>query len=502
MPSQRHNDAHASAQQGVDETLDEALAERGRLLAAAVKEENRILRESFSVLQGFVDPQEAYQHDGELWEPLDATAPRALRTGFANLRELADARSRCRELAMTNEFAINGHENRISYVIGNGHQYRVIPRSSLPQPGQDENDRGTTSDGETSDTHRAAADSHLITAAQDVIDEFLELNAWRKRQTEALRRIDRDGEAFLWFFVDELGVTRVRFVEPDLVATPDHVRVPNAGDQLNGVHGQGESTSFGVVTDGQDVETVLAYWVDGEQVDAAEIQHRKANVDANIPRGVPLFYPVLRTLRWADNLLRNMAAVSDIQTAIALIRKHQAAGRNPLEALRSSAATLTTESPTVGREYFQEYKPGAILDVYADTEYDFPARGLDAARYVLVLQAILRAVASRLVMPEFMLTSDASNANYSSTLVAEGPAVKMFERLQHDMMDDDRAVMRRVLRNAATAGRLPEDILRHVRIQIEPPRVTTRNRLDEIRADAILVRNGAMTAEQMAMRNG
>ena len=65
----------------------------------------------------------------------------------------------------------------------------------------------------------------------------------------------------------------------------------------------------------------------------------------------------------------------------------------------------------------------------AGTDYEFPAAGIDAGRYVAVLQAELRAVASRLVMPEFMLSSDASNANYSSTMVAEGPAVKMFDRL-------------------------------------------------------------------------
>ena len=47
-------------------------------------------------------------------------------------------------------------------------------------------------------------------------------------------------------------------------------------------------------------------------------------------------------------------------------------------------------------------------------------------------------------MPEFMFTSDASNANYASTLVAEGPAVKMFERLQaeHDRGRPGRDVAR------------------------------------------------------------
>ena len=74
---------------------------------------------------------------------------------------------------------------------------------------------------------------------------------------------------------------------------------------------------------------MLGYWLeDGEYVAAADMQHRKANVAANVPRGVPLFYPVRRNLARAEKLLRNMAAVSDIQTAIALIRKHRAAGRS------------------------------------------------------------------------------------------------------------------------------------------------------------------------------
>ncbi len=499
--------------QSTDQQLNAALAEREQLFATAVREENRILRESLALLQDYVDPSEAYQHNGELWEPLGGNQ-QSHRTGFVNERELADARERCRALALTNEFAINGLENRVSYIIGPGHQYRIAPLTNfrttgatgslLPVPGEVHNPHQTPLTmstnggslpvpGEPTNSQTEA----VISAAQEVIDEFLDLNTWRRRQAETQRRMDRDGEAFLWFFADDDGRTRVRFIDPERIATPDHLRT-DAGVSSD----EDGSVSFGIVTDPDDVETVHAYWVDGERIPASEIQHRKCQADANVRRGVPLFYPVLRTLRWADNLLRNMAAVSDIQTAIALIRKHQANGSSPLENLRRSSATFTTDHPTTGRAYFQQFQPGTILDVYANTEYDFPARGLDASRYVQVLQAILRAVASRLVMPEFMLTSDASNANYSSTLVAEGPAVKMFERLQHDLMDDDRAVMRRVLRNAAAVGRLPEDILQRVRVQIDPPRIATRNRLDEVRADAILVRAGAITPEEMAARDG
>jgi len=105
-------------------------------------------------------------------------------------------------------------------------------------------------------------------------------------------------------------------------------------------------------------------------------------------------------------------------------------------------------------------------------------------------------------MPEFMLSSDASNANYSSTMVAEGPAVKMFERLQHEMLEDDVDVMRRVVFHAVEAGRLPAEAIADVDIRGIAPTLAVRDRLKEAQADQILVRNGAMSVATMAMRNG
>jgi hypothetical protein len=152
--------------------------------------------------------------------------------------------------------------------------------------------------------------------------------------------------------------------------------------------------------------------------------------------------------------------------------------------------------------YFRRYGPGTILDVLSDTDYQFPASGLDAGRYVTVLQAELRAIASRLVMPEFMLTSDASNANYSSTMVAEGPAMRMFDRMQQDMIEDDLAVMAHVVQAAADAGCLPPDTLERVAIQAVAPTLAVRERLQDAQADQILVKNQAMSVETMAARHG
>ena len=195
------------------------------------------------------------------------------------------------------------------------------------------------------------------------------------------------------------------------------------------------------------METVLAYFVDGRRVAAADIQHRKANVDANVKRGLPLFFPVRKNLRRADKLLRNMSVVAEIQSAIALIRKHHGSTKSSVQQFAAAQTDLTVTQAGSGRTTsFRRFGPGTILDAPSGIDYDFPASGLDAATYVTILQAELRAIASRLVMPEFMLTSDASNGNYASTMVAEGPAMRLFRPAA------DRSGHRRLGSDVAGAG--------------------------------------------------
>ena len=430
--------------------------------------ERRLLEAFDELWDNFVDPAEAnYDVDGLRWQPLSGAKGSGMSPApFAGEEQLAEIRAQCRALAVENEFAINGHENRISYIVGSGHSYRVMARKGL------------------------AVDELLLRDVQAVLDDFVRLNKWHRRQQEIVHRKDRDGECFLRFFLAEDGIPRVRFVEPDQVAAP----ADKAGDP---------AASFGVQTEAADVETVLGYWIDGRFIDAGEIQHRKANVDANVKRGLPLFYPVRKNLRRAEKLLRNMSVVSEIQSAIAIIRKHRSATSAGLEQFVASQADFSATGQTTGKtSHFRRFAPGTILDALAGTEYEFPAAGIDAGRYVTVLQAELRAIASRLVMPEFMLSSDASNANYSSTMVAKGPAVKMFERLQHEMLEDDREVMRRAIAHAVASGRLPADAAESVEVLGIPPTLGVRDRLKDAQADQILLRAGAMSAATMSLRFG
>ena len=99
-----------------------------------------------------------------------------------------------------------------------------------------------------------------------------------------------------------------------------------------------------------------------------------------------------------------------------------------------------------------QYPYAAIIDTSDATEYQFPSGTTPVDKNVAAIQAELRACAAALAMPEYMLSGDASNANFSSTMVAEGPAVKTFEEMQADLIEADVEIMERQLQIAAKAG--------------------------------------------------
>jgi capsid protein len=427
----------------------------------------KLIEAASDLWDNYVDPTDAYYDDpSTLWLPLGLPgAPSGADVPFSTEYQLDQIRAESRYLAIQNEFAINALENRISFLVGSGHSYRA-----QACPGTD-----------------PAPD--LLQAVQQAITAFCRVNKWHRRQQETVRRLDRDGEAFLRLFAQFDGSTLVRFVEPGQIRTPQ---------ALSGT----PAASYGIHTDPADVETVYAYYVDGHSVDAREIQHRKANVDANVKRGLPLLYPVRKNLRRAEKLLRNMSVLAETQSAIALVRKHAVGQRDAIQQFVTDGADASiTDTTTAKTSYYKRYQPGTILDAYG-VDYEFPARDSDPGKYVAVLQAELRAIASRLVMPEFMLTSDASNANYASTLVAESPATRTFDRLQRDLITDDLDVINAAIANLVAAGQLPPETLAVVQIEAMPPTLATRDRYREAQADAMLVKSGAMSVQTMGRRHG
>lgn len=418
------------------------------------------LHESLSLYNRLVDPREFLHDDGEEWLALGvgSSGERLERFGFDTEQELRLAREECRILAMLNEFAINGHENRISYVIGTGHGYRAVTKK------------------------KKEISEDTLTAVQESIDEFVRVNNWQDRQQERMRRLDRDGESFVRYFPGADGVLRVRFVEP--------AQVSSSGG------GVPAADTFGIKTDRDDVETVLGYWIGGDYVDADAIQHHKINVDANVKRGVPTFYPVRDNLKRAERLLRNMAALTTTQASIAMIRKVNNANVGGVRAFVDSKKDMDINSPySADPMRGQVFRPGTILTASGNVDYEFPGFSINAESFVGVMQGILRAVAARLCMPEFMFTSDASNANYSSTMVAEGPAVKMFQRVQRNVSDRDLQTIRRAVQAQIDRGRLPDGVLEDVDIVASFPTIETRDKFKEARTNQVLKQEGVLSIQ-------
>ena len=105
-------------------------------------------------------------------------------------------------------------------------------------------------------------------------------------------------------------------------------------------------------------------------------------------------------------------------------------------------------------------------------------------------------------MPEYMFTSNAANSNYASTLVAEGPAIKMFERLQASVIEEDRRVMWRVIENAVAQGKLHPDTKQLIELQITPPTLRVRDQLRDCQVERIAFENGLISPQTWSLRLG
>jgi hypothetical protein len=412
--------------------------------------EQQLLESQLDALN-FVDPRDAYRgEDGEEWDEVgygggyldEQVEP------FRNENELARIRRRARRTVQRNPYAENFLINLVSFVVGKGHTYRVTPKKDEP------------------------VSEELVDTLQEYIDDLLKMNKWKKRQKEIYRRMHRDGESFVRIFPQEDGFVKYRFVEPYEVATPR---------KFSGK----KNFSYGIRTEDGDVETVEAYYVLDEEVPYYEMQHRKINVDMNIKRGLSSVWCVLANLDRGQHLLRNMSTVVATQASIALIRKHDASPDKVRNFAANNASFQSVNGGTGETRNFKRLRPATIIDAKKGTEYEFPAVGLNPSAPVEVLGAELRAIASAKSLPEYMVGSDASNANYSSTMVAESPAVRFFEGEQEDMIEADLELINTAIDHAIDVGRLPAKVKELLRIVATSPELVTRDPHSTAQTNAI-----------------
>jgi len=399
---------------------------------------------------------------------------------FLTEPQLAWMRRRIRLTVINNEIAINAVNQRVNYSVGCGLKYQVQKKhDSIPD--------------------------ELITAAQHYVDMFIETNNLAQREAELVARMDIDGEALLRVFPRAGGCLHVRFVEPEHCFSP-------AGD-LGG-------SSFGVETDKYDVEDVKGYWIingmpdEGakpEFTEASDILHVKhPETPLNSKRGLSSFFSIEPTLRAAEDLLTSTVFLAKSRAKIAWIQKLSGTTATLAQQLANNQASYNATDPATGDNLnIERYRYGSILRIPSTSEIEMPSANLAASDHVAVMQMVLRIIAARYSMPEYMLTADASNGSYSSTLVAESPFVKSMERLQSHVGKhlggnrfgtNTKALIWRQLSHCADCGLLPKGIERLIDVQVVSPTLTVRDVAKEAQVDKIYYEMGVKSLTTIALQ--
>lgn len=332
--------------------------------------------------------------------------------------------------------------------------------------------------------------SETSQATDRVWQRFLRANQRHFSIREFARRVWRDGECFLRLFVDENQTSTVRFIDPEQIGEPPE----HTGTQ-------------GIVTEPGDVETPLLYLVidpiDGSlrfEIPADELLHTRRGVDSNEKRGVTWFAPLIEPLAQFDRWLDTELTARKLQASIVLWRKVQGGpSRATSVADASQTGTLYENGGTTRRERF---RAGTILTTSQGTELEYLQPNTNFGDAVPLGRLLLLCTAAGSGLPEFMLTSDASNGNFASTMVAEGPAVKLFQAEQQFFAAELERLWEWVIRQAIARGELPEDTLDRVQPEWTFPQLVARDRNKDRLADVRLANAKILSRAEVARRDG
>ncbi|MCA8999298.1 MAG: phage portal protein [Planctomycetaceae bacterium] len=334
-------------------------------------------------------------------------------------------------------------------------------------------------------------DDTLLKTADHVWQQFLEGNSAHYSFREHARRAWRDGECFLRGFPSSQWPLEIRFVDPERIAADPE-----------------EPESQGILTAPHDVEEPVAYHkrdlqhpTSSEWIPAEEVVHTRVGADSNEKRGVSIFAPLIDPLECYSKWIETELLARKLQSSIVLWRKVQGSPQMAeMLADRSSTSETGSGIPTAGRR--ERLTPGTILTTNHGTDIQFLQPNTNFGDAVPLGRMLLLSVAAGAGLPEFMLTADASNANFSSTMVAEGPAVKFFQSEQQFFAREFARVWRMVMTHAIRAGLLPSRFFDQVEVRWSFPQLVNRDRSRERLADVQLIESGVLSRSEVARRDG
>ena len=124
--------------------------------------------------------------------------------------------------------------------------------------------------------------------------------------------------------------------------------------------------------------------------------------------------------------LEDRIVLNKVRSAIALVRKVDGTA-STVNSIRDAQAS---QDQDMGRNKQRAFQRGTVLTASKGIEYDMLSPKINASDVKDDGRSMLLAVCAGMGMPEMFLTADFSNANYSSSMVAQNPFVREIEDWQ------------------------------------------------------------------------
>ncbi len=380
-----------------------------------------------------------------------------------------------------NEFIRRAVRNSMNYIVGKGMTFTLV--------------RGD-----------------LAETVADQVNDWWKLwskyNKWACKQREIVERGCLDGEIFLRW-AERKEILCVRFLEPEDINDPEATT----------------KWPLGIKYDPDDVEDVEAYaWSPGNEeagsvatvvkdwLTPKDVQHLIWFGTKSMVRGIPPYIPILHRVKQYDGWLTDRLVLNKIRSRIALIRKHLGAAPSQIKAFADATKDGDTKrSAKTGDRMDRRrmFKAGTVLDTTGQTEYEFLSPNVQASDVRYDGRNVLLAIATGTGQSEVMATSDASNANFASTWIAEAPPVKEYDGQQGFLVEEFEVVWHRVMIWGQEHGKIPaspdrDDELGYsgYPVEIEPPMLVTRNRKEDTESNSKMFAAAALSRKTWMMRDG
>lgn len=274
------------------------------------------------------------------------------------------------------------------------------------------------------------------------------------RQFEIVKRWARDGEVLLRIFKknaagDATPTIQVRFLDP--------IDLRRGANEAND---QTDKTSQGIVFDPDDAEKPLKYYfrkrnnpAEEDVIDASEVLHIKfPTADMDQSRGESAMQAIMDLFTHYKQWLRNRIILNKLRTAIFAVREIDVQSGASVSSLSQSIPSSGRQSDNENKK--QNIRPGTLYTPPPGVKMRMESANINASDVKEDGRNMILGMAAGMGEPEY-LYGDASNANYSSTMMAESPFVKRIHYYQSYLEETLwKPLYRAVIQAAVDAGKM------------------------------------------------